>query len=320
MEKKVLAVLKEYAPDFVSAEVIGERLGLEPRTVEDIIADLRDVGYDIPDQPHLGYRLCRVPDRWLPDEISLGLKTNLLGKKVLSYYSTGSTNDLAVSLAEQGAEEGTLVIAETQTAGRGRFKRCWSSPAFRGLYASLVLRPPVSADKAGCLTLLAANAVAAVIRECCALEALIKWPNDIMVNGKKVCGILTETGMNGSQSLKFLVLGIGLNINANAKELPPEAGSLRLFAGRKIDRLDLLGKLLLHLEKRYKLWLEIGAEAVISEWRDLSLSLGKRVEVNGAEGVLAGQAMDVDNRGALMIRDDFGRLHSVLAGEVTVIK
>ncbi len=319
MEAKILAYLKENKHNFVSGEEICRKLKVSRTAVWKHIRNLKENGYEVLAQPHFGYRLVKVPDRMLVDEITYKLSTKSFGKKVVAYKSTSSTNARAYTLAEQSAVEGTLVISEEQTQGKGRLGRSWNSPKGKGIYASLILRPKITPAEAGKLTLMSSVSVAKTIRRFTGAEALIKWPNDVLINDEKVCGILTE--MSAEQDLvKFIILGIGVNVNTDKDELPKGATSLKLKLKKHVSRLDFLKNLLHELELQYIKIKNRGFGVIVDEWRSFSLSLGRRVKVKWRGVLIEGQAMDVDDNGALIIRDDFGFSHHILSGDVRIIR
>lgn len=319
MEKRIIEILKENKESFVSGEDLSVDLKVSRTAVWKHIQNLKELGYEIVAQPHLGYQLLSVPDKLLPDEIDYKLKTKFLGRKVFSYVSTESTNDIAYTLAEQSAPEGTMIISEKQTSGRGRLGRNWASPAKSGLYFSLVLRPNISPNEAGRVTLMASIAIAKTLREKYHLDALIKWPNDVYVGKEKICGILTE--MNAEiDRINFIILGIGINVNTDPSKLPKNSTSIKSKAKKAINRVELLKELLLELEKDYIKVKNLKFKEIIEAWRNLSMTLGNRVKIKLRKQNIEGQAMDIDDSGALIVRDDFGFLHHILSGDVTLYK
>jgi BirA family biotin operon repressor/biotin-[acetyl-CoA-carboxylase] ligase len=250
------------------------------------------------------------------------LTTKTFGKPLHFFPTIDSTNTYAARLAREGATEGTAVIADEQTGGKGRLGRSWVSPPGVNLYLSLILRPPVSTTLVPQINLLAAVAVAHAIRDVSSLSPAIKWPNDVLLQGKKVCGILaemqTETG-----TLRSVVLGIGVNVNAPLSAFPPElhdkASSLFLTGGQFIDRAVFTAALLTHLEKLYVLWLERGFLAVRPAWEHYAAGLiGQQITVAAPEGTITGVALGLDNDGALLLQDE-GTIRCILAGDVTVV-
>jgi len=319
MEAKIVKFLKEHNHCFVSGEDISRKLNVSRTAVWKHIQHLKECGYEITAQPHLGYQLSAIPDLLLPDEISDNLDTEIMGKKIIAYASTTSTNDAAALLAENGSREGTVVVAEHQTKGRGRLGREWVSPGNTGLYFSLVLRPDISPAEAGKITLMIAVSVARVLRDSYGVAAAIKWPNDVYLDNEKVCGILTE--MNAEQDLiNFVIVGIGINVNSGKSGLPAGATSIKIKRGDKIDRIRLLQRLLREIETLYGCIGSKNFAKIIQLWRDYSLTLGCRVSVKWRNAVLEGQAMDVDESGALMVRDDLGFVHHVHSGDVAMVR
>jgi len=316
MDTKILNFLKEHRADFISGEELSHRLGVSRTAVWKHIQDLRENGYDIMAQPHQGYRLVSVPDRLLKDEITYKLDTRAFGQKVISYAAVGSTNDTAFSLAEQGAVEGTLVVAEKQTKGRGRLGRIWVSQE-GGIYASLILRPEMAPSSAGLITLMAAVGIVRAIQELTGLEAQVKWPNDILIHGKKVCGILTE--MSAEQDrVKFCVLGFGINVSQPANALPAAAVSLAKASGAGVRRVDVVRHALVSLEQVYDLLRQQRFAELLAAWKGHSATLGQRVKVHNHNRVLEGVAQDLDEGGALLVRDDSGKMHRVVSGDVSL--
>jgi len=256
--------------------------------------------------------------------LSPQLQTRFLGKPLHFFDTIDSTNTYAGRLAREGASEGTVVIADSQSGGKGRLGRNWISPPGVNLYLSAILRPPVPAVTVPQLNLLAAVAVADTIVQVCDLTPAIKWPNDVLVGGKKVCGILaemqTETG-----TLRAVVLGIGVNLNAPLSAFPEElrekASSLFLAGGRLVDRSAFTAALLTHLEKLYVLWLEGGFSALRPAWEQYAAwMLGQQIAVAAPDGTVAGTVLGLDSDGALLLREgDNGTPRRLLAGDVTVV-
>lgn len=270
-----------------------------------------------------------MSDRSDPDEqefsVSLSqlLTTQSFGKPLHFFPTIDSTNTYAVKLAHQGASEGTTIIADEQTGGKGRLGRTWVSPPGVNLYLSLILRPPVSTGIAPQINLLAAVAVAEAIVQVCGLTPAIKWPNDVLIDEKKVCGILAEMQTEAG-ALQSLVLGIGVNVNAPLAAFPPElrdkASSLFLIGGQMINRAAFTAALLTHLEKLYVLWIEKGFPALRPAWEHYASGLiSKQITVAAPEGTIVGTVLGLDSDGALLLRDSSGTPRRILAGDVTVI-
>ena len=217
---EILTVFRKNPGDFVSGEDISDKLEVSRASIWKYINKLREDGYIIDAVPHLGYRLKSAPDKLLSYEIQNGLKTKRIGKGPIYHYENiASTNDAAYELAEKGEPEGTLVVAEAQFHGKGRIGRKWVSPKGDGLYMSLILRPDMETDEIPSITLIAATSAVRTINELCRLDAKTKWPNDILINGKKLGGILTEIKAQ-PDAVDFLVLGVGINVNTPKSKLP----------------------------------------------------------------------------------------------------
>jgi len=264
-------------------------------------------------------------DRLQTLQIHHALCTTFVGRTIYLFAQLESTNKTALKMAEQsatlpdGATEGTLVLAEAQSQGRGRLGRRWISPPSVNLYASLILRPRTSAREAPVVTCLAATSVAQAIRALTGLEAVIKWPNDILIHDRKVAGILTELGVVKDQ-VNYLVIGIGINVNLDPEALPDEiratATSLMAEAGQGVDRNELMAALCNKLEERYLRFLSEGSTPVLEEFRSLTVTLGRRVKVILPGRIIKGWAEAIDRDGALILRTQ-GETHEVIrSGDV----
>lgn len=317
MDEKILALIRNKEYEYVSGEEISKVLSISRAAIWKHIDKLRHEGYDIAAMPHLGYKLISAPDRLIEPEVSWNLKTKVLGKKIYSYKKTDSTNTIAYKLAENGAPEGTVVFAETQAKGRGRFHRAWESPE-GGIYMSIILRPALEPMNTARITLAAAVAVAEAIREATNMPANIKWPNDILINGLKACGILTEM-MAEQDSIVFIIVGIGINVNSDAKSLPKGSTSLKEESGSAVSRVTLAKTVLEMFEKNY-LNSKKGFDTIIEEWRNLSATLGKRVKLHTQGDIIEGQALDIDQNGGLILRLDSGFNKHILSGDVELVR
>jgi len=320
-KEKILNLLRLSCSGFISGEELARKCGISRTMVWKHIKTLEREGFGIEAVPSQGYRITSVPDILRLEDIRHGLRTKAVGKEIHFYQEVTSTNTLAMGLAADGALEGTVVLAETQTSGKGRLGRKWISPK-RNLYLSVVLRPNIPMHKAPLITLTGAVAVVSAIRTTCGLEAGIKWPNDILISGKKVCGLLTE--MSAEQDrIRHIVLGIGLDVNMEMGELPPNVRSLSTTlaaeAGAKINRNALLQQVLRDLERWYQKFL--GNEGdVLNEWKKLNMTVGNRITVSGAGEALDGLAQGVDSDGRLIVRLDNGTIRTLAAGDVTIVK
>lgn len=324
LDEKILKILRSEQYGYVSGEEICKAAGVSRTAIWKHMEKLREDGYEIDASPHLGYRLVHAPDRLIPSEIKWNLKTKIFGKEVLSYNKLNSTNDLAYGLAEKSAKEGVIVLAEEQARGRGRFGRSWVSPPKSGIYLSCILRPDMPPNEIPRITLLAAVSVAKAIRQTCGLEAMIKWPNDILIRGKKVCGILTE--MKAEQdTIRFVIVGLGINVNTPLEALPKGASSVKeelRAAGSDIavSRVELAKRVLELLEENYIRMKKEGFDSMIEEWKNLSAMLGARIKVILPNRTFEGQAHDIDSDGSLVVRLDSGISEKVSSGDIVMVR
>ena len=305
------------AADAISGERLAAQLGVSRAAVWKRIHRLKARGYGIEGSPRRGYRLLAIPDKLLPEEVLQGLKTRLFTGPVHHFETLDSTNDLAKALAAQGAPEGTVVVAEAQTGGRGRLGREWNSPPGVGLYVSLVLRPMLPPMELPQITLTTAVAVVRAVRRVAGVAPGIKWPNDLLFNGKKLGGILTEMETE-SDRIRHVVVGLGLNVNN--PEFPPElaatATSLTLAAGGVFSRVNLLQAWLEEFEELYGRFLNQGFPEILEEWKDSTVTLGRAVTVRQGPREISGHALDVAPDGALILRIANGETVRVTSGEI----
>jgi len=320
-EEDLLYELHKSKDVYKSGEELANHFGVSRTSIWNYIDYFRKQGYSIEAHPNLGYRLIDVPDRILPDEIKYGLDNKIIGRKVYTYEEIGSTNDIAQVLALKGEQEGSVVFAESQTQGRGRLQRIWFSPKRKGLWFSVILRPQLTPEYIPLITAMSAVSVAKAISKYTGLTTWIKWPNDIYINGKKVGGILTELNTE-IDVIKFVILGIGINVNIDSfsKELGKTATSLKIESGQNYSRIELAKKILVSLEHYYRFLLDKKFEEIVSEWKSLSFILGKRVSLSHNGEQIEGQAMGLDEYGSLIVRLDDGFLKHITAGEVLPIE
>ena len=316
----ILEMLRSRTGQFVSGEELGRQLNISRTAVSKQIQKLRQSGYDIESTVSQGHRLRQLPDLLRPEEVCPRLTTRILGSEIHYYSEIGSTNDEAKKCAVAGCPEGTLVITETQQGGRGRLSRGWFSPIAKGIWLSVVLRPPFPPQEAPKCTLMAAVALNRAIREVAGIPCGIKWPNDILCNGRKLVGILTEMSAE-MDAINHIVIGTGINVNIAADEIPPElkeiATSILVEKGAPVSRLDLLIRVLECLEELYLAVKESGFEAVLTAWRRESITLGRMVNVIAPDKSYQGKAVDIDGDGALMVETEQG-MERVLAGDVSI--
>jgi len=316
-EEQVLGFLAEAAGDFVSGEAMSDKLGFSRAAVWKHVNALRSLGYRIDAVPARGYRLMEIPDRLTPLELGPLLSTHDIGQVLHCFDAVGSTNDVAKQLAEEGAVHGEVVIAEQQTAGRGRRGRAWASVPGSNVTLSVVLRPDLPPSRASELTLVAAVASCQAARQA-GVEAVIKWPNDLLVKERKLAGILTEMAAE-PERVHWVVVGLGVNVNAVASDFPEElrgqVTSLRIERKQPAPRALFTAAILSTLEEWIDRHAADGFEPVRKAWRDLCSTLGQRVVVRAEGRELTGVAEDLDETGALLVRSGRG-LERVLAGDV----
>ncbi|MDD3904953.1 MAG: biotin--[acetyl-CoA-carboxylase] ligase [Candidatus Omnitrophica bacterium] len=323
IDEKILSRLRNN-PDHVSGEDLCKIADVSRAAIWKHIEKLREEGYAIEASPHLGYRLNGIPDRLIPAEIKWRLKSKVIGREIISYRKAGSTNDIAYSLAEKGLKEGAVILAEEQEQGKGRHGRTWLSPSKGGIYFSVILRPRIAPVEIPRITLVAAVAVARTIRDVTALPAMIKWPNDILINHGKVCGILTE--MKAEQdSADFIVIGIGINVNTPVRQLPKGATSLKEELahhnkGEGVSRIELTKRLIERLEEYYFILKTEGPGRIMDEWKHLSGILGSRIKVVLPNRTFEALAHDIDPDGALVVRRDEGTLEKISSGDIVMVR
>ena len=322
---RILDSLRRAAGSSCSGETLSEELGVSRAQVWKHVQTLRSRGYEIQAEAGDGYRLAGIPDRLYAEEISEGLSTRWLAREIHWFESTDSTNRVAHELARDGAKHGTTVIAEGQTAGRGRLGRSFHSPPYLNLYTSTVLRPRITTVEAPTWILASAVAVADTVAEFVdGSPVTIKWPNDVLLGGKKTSGILMELVAEATH-VETLILGIGVNLNVPRSSFPEEfrdlATSLASHRGRSVDRIAFARRLYGNLESVLDVCGERGFDALRSRFDDRFTMRGQEVRVvqqNGEE--LAGTATGIDAQGALRLATSPGQEVRVVAGDVTIAK
>ena len=321
---KLLNQLRENQHQWISGEDLSHRLGISRTAVWKQINNLKADGHRILSAPKKGYRFEKIADLITAEEMEGMLNTRVMGRPALHILNTtDSTNLQAKSLAAQGAAEGTLVVADTQTQGRGRRRRTWHSPSGRNIYASLLLRPQLAPSQAPQITLLTAVALAKTLRASTALDANIKWPNDVMVAGKKIAGILTEVSAD-MESVEYVVVGFGINVNIRRAEMPEAiqsiATSIHMERGEETSRALLLCDLMDNFESGYDLLMHRGFGPVMQQWRRMTDIIGQRVRVDVMGTRHAGTVEAVDDDGVLILKDDQGEIHRIISGDVAKVR
>lgn len=317
----LLLYLKEKKGNWVSGEALSTQLAVSRTAIWKHICKLREEGYGIESSPKKGYLLRTISDLLLPNEIREGLDTNVFGWKDIVYYSKiSSTNTKAKELAAGDAPEGTLVVAEQQVKGRGRKGRTWFSPSQGGIYISLILKPPISPGEAPKITMLTGVVVAETLLKLTPCKINIKWPNDILVNGKKLAGILTEMSTE-MDAIDYIVVGLGMNVSTLGfpDDIKDKATSILIETGKYFPRVTFIREYLRWYEKYYEIFKNIGFEPVIQRWKELTNTIGQMVIAEVAGKKYIGEVHDIDNDGILILKDESEKLHRIFSGDVTLI-
>lgn len=319
MKDMILRELIGNRNQHISGQDLSVKLGISRTAVWKYINALKKQGYEIEAVSNKGYRLLASPDVLTPEEVYPLLKTSVLGRRIIHREKLPTTSTLAKEIAPQ-QQEGTVVVAEEQTGGRGRLGRQWYSPRGGGIWASIILKPRIRPEKAFQLTQVAAVAVVKAIGKAAGLKAGIKWPNDIIVGGKKVCGILTEMNAE-ADAINHIILSIGLNVNKGSEEVPHDLKGKIAFLGTEcgfwISRKQLLAVLLKELEEAYFEYLENGFASAVEDCRRFSLLLGREVRVVQMDRSFTGKAVQITGDGVLLIETGDGNIE-VISGDVSV--
>jgi BirA family biotin operon repressor/biotin-[acetyl-CoA-carboxylase] ligase len=316
--ERIIALLGA-AEDHVSSRAICRELKITRAAVWKQIQALRRLGYAIEGVASQGYRLREVPDRLRVLETDPGIRTARIGRTIVVKDETGSTNDDLWDLGRQGAEEGTVVIAEMQRAGRGRRGRQWIGPARRNLYMSVLLRPTFPPAEAAMVSLMAGVVLCEAMEEVFRLRPQLKWPNDLLLDGKKAAGILAE--MHAEQeSIRFLVLGIGVNINMGREMFPEDlrypATSVQIAMGRPVKRLPFVRRLMECLDEGYQRLLDDRGASALEAWNRYCAHPGEWLELSTAGGTIRGRFRGLDEEGSMILESAAGRAEKIRAGDV----
>ncbi|WHY74975.1 biotin--[acetyl-CoA-carboxylase] ligase [Fictibacillus enclensis] len=321
MRQHLLQMLMNNEGEYVSGQQISDKLNCSRTAIWKHIEELRKEGYVIEAVPRKGYRIQSAPDRVTAAEINARLKTEVLGKDIMYEESVKSTQEIAQRLSQSGAYEGTLVVADEQTGGRGRLGRQWQSPKGTGVWMSLILRPDIPLQKAPQLTLLAAVGITKAISKVTGLRPEIKWPNDILVNGKKVVGILTELQAE-SDRVHAVIIGPGINVNVGSDDFNDElkdiATSLKIESGKEIKRAELISVILKEMEELYHDYLNNGFALVKLMWESYANSIGRRIRVRTLNQQIEGIAKGITDDGILLLEDDEGNIHPIYSADIEI--
>ena len=321
LAERTLFVIR-FASSSQTIGALSKKTGADEAQIRTALEFLHDWGYKIRRTPHGEVAFISAPDLLSSTEISHHIRARRMGAVVKSYRTVKSTNDLASQFADDGATEGTIITAEEQTRGRGRLGRSWHSPAGMGIYVSIVLRPSFKPEEAPGVSLMTALALADAIAELGVHDVKIKWPNDILISGKKVAGILTELSADRGK-INHLIVGVGINVNHKSEDFPDDirsiATSLRRVLKHKVSRVELLARFLALFEKEYTLYSKDRLKKSHKRLVAYSSVIGQPVTVQSGKNVIAGIARDIDASGALVLQTADGAV-TINAGEVTVVK
>jgi BirA family biotin operon repressor/biotin-[acetyl-CoA-carboxylase] ligase len=319
MNNRIIEMLEQHKEDYLSGEVLSRELNISRTAVWKQIKKLESQGYRFEATRRLGYRLIGKPSKLSVQELMDKLSGTTLIKAIKLHDTVDSTQNIAQRLAEDDALEGTLVIAEQQTSGRGRMGRKWVSPPGKGVWMSLVLRPNLPLQFASQLTLLTAVALCRALKTLAApLEIGIKWPNDLLISGKKISGILLESTAE-EERLKYVIAGIGISVNLEPEDYEAElrdiATSLRIELGRPLDRTEVIASFIREFEQLYAAYQNDGFGLIRTLWEALSVSLFKPMQLKTPSGMMIGTPIGLDERGALLAKLEDGTIMPIFSAE-----
>lgn len=323
MKTEILKLLRE-AEGYVSGQQISERFGVSRTAVWKVIRQLQEDGYHVEAVRNKGYHIVDCPDVMTKEELASLMNTQWAGRNILYYDVTDSTNLRIKQAGDEGAPHGTLAVADRQTAGRGRRGRTWESPAGSNIYMSILLRPEITPDKASMLTLVMALSVAEGIGQCMSQSECpvlqIKWPNDIIINGKKLAGILTEMSSQ-IDYINHVTIGVGINVNTTdfPEEIAQTATSLQIECGHSVKRAHLIAAVMERLEENYETFLKTGdLSGLIDRYSALLVNRDRDVRIICMKETYEAHAVGIDNTGELIVRREDGSVEKINAGEVSV--
>ncbi|MFW5979925.1 MAG: biotin--[acetyl-CoA-carboxylase] ligase [Bacillota bacterium] len=318
IKEKIIEILHKNS--YYSGQQLSDKLGISRTAVWKHIQDLKDKGYIINSKHGRGYLLKSSPDLMLAEELKWRLNTDIFGCEIEHHMSIASTNKRAKELADKNYPEGTIIIAEEQTEGRGRRGREWISPVGKGLWFSLIVRPRFIPAMAPFLTIIASLSVSLSIKEL-NLNPVIKWPNDILINGKKACGILSELKAEMDR-IEYGIVGIGINVNQSnfSEEIKKKATSLSLEKREQVDRIDLFKNLVNNFEKYYLKLNNDEYDELINKWKYELSEIGKRVRLDSGDKIYQGEVVDVSSKGELIVNTDKEGIKKFWAGDTSIIK
>ncbi|MBZ5751497.1 MULTISPECIES: biotin--[acetyl-CoA-carboxylase] ligase [Metabacillus] len=316
---KLLEAFSKADGEFLSGQKISDYIGCSRTAVWKHMEELRKEGYELEAVRRLGYRITKKPDKISSNEIQLGLKTTMMGRHIHFEEIVSSTQKIARNLANEGVEEGTIVVADQQTNGKGRMARVWYSPKGTGIWMSMIIRPNLPVNQTPQLTLLTAVAIVQAIEELTPLKPEIKWPNDIMLNGKKLVGILTELQAEADQ-VHSVIIGTGINVNQKIDDFPEElqsiATSIFIETGTVWERAQFIQMILLKFEGLYSLFLTQGFKPIKLLWESYAISLNKKIIARTLSGTIVGKAIGIDDDGVLLIETNNRVIERIYSADI----
>jgi len=319
MKTKILKLLRN-SDDYISGQSICNELGISRTAVWKYMNQLKEDGYGIEATQNRGYHITKYPDVLTEVELGSLFENEFFGIKVYFYNEIDSTNNEAKKKAEDGATQGTLVITESQNSGRGRRGKKWISPTGSGIWMSFILKPEIHPYGASMITLIAALSVVSALNKIKSLKCSIKWPNDIVVNGKKVCGILTEMSSE-LDAVNYVIIGIGINVNMTEldEDISDTASSLFLETGSPIKRSQVVADFGKCFEKYYSIFMQTqDMSGLIDEYNQLLINVGREVKINNINSQFIGDAIGINEKGELLVKKKNGSVEKIMAGEVSV--
>ncbi|AEP02159.1 MAG: biotin--[acetyl-CoA-carboxylase] ligase [Weizmannia coagulans] len=317
--EKIIELLTEAGDGFVSGETLAKKLNCSRAAVWKHMEELRKEGFELEAVRKKGYRIKGTGDKVTENEIRYGLGTKRLARNIHYRETIDSTQRLAHQLVQEGCPDGTLVIAEQQTGGRGRLRRSWYSPKYTGIWMSIVLRPDLPPQMAPPFTLIAAVAVAQAIEETAGIVPEIKWPNDLLIGGKKCAGILTELEAD-TDRIQAVITGIGINVNETdfPDPLKSIATSLSLASGKKVKRALLIQRILEKLEKYEEIYLQNGFAPLKILWESYANVAGKKITAHTLKGDISGRAVGITDDGVLQLEGEDGQMHAIYSADIEI--
>lgn len=321
IRKQLLKLFSEHEGEFLSGQMISDKLGCSRTAVWKHIEELRKDGFELEAVQRKGYRILKKPDKISGNEIQLGLQTKFFGREVHYEESVTSTQKVAHKLAYEDVPEGAIVVAEEQVTGRGRLGRAWFAPKYTGIWVSIILKPTIPPQQAPQLTLLAAVGVVRGIKAATGIQCEIKWPNDILINGKKLVGILTELQAEADR-INAVIIGIGINVNQQIEHFPEDlrekATSLAIEVGKKLNRSTILQAILKEMEDLYIDYLENGFQVVKLLWESYAVSIGKQIKARTINETISGKALGITDDGVLLLEDEKGSIHHIYSADIEI--